>query len=122
MNASQFLRVLTRRVRRIHFKTMSQPCDSNFYQSDHAALQNAHKRLFVRLQFYCTGQSSDDHCDVSDGEQHISRILWTHAANRDTPCFWTTTARGPQYPHDRAYAANREVAISDFKAAWQREP
>jgi len=24
----------------------------------------------------------------------------------------------PQYPHDRGYAASREQAMADFKAAW----
>jgi hypothetical protein len=35
--------------------------------------------------------------------------------------FWTITARVPQYPHDRGYAASREAAIADFKAAWERD-
>jgi hypothetical protein len=30
------------------------------------------------------------------------------------------TARVPQYLHDRGYAASREQATADFKAAWQR--
>jgi hypothetical protein len=34
--------------------------------------------------------------------------------------FWTITARVPQYPHDRGYAATREQAMADFKAAWYR--
>jgi hypothetical protein len=28
----------------------------------------------------------------------------------------------PQYPHDRSYAASREAAMADFKAAWERGP
>jgi hypothetical protein len=27
-------------------------------------------------------------------------------------------ARVPQYPHDRGYAASRELAMGDFKARW----
>ena len=36
--------------------------------------------------------------------------------------FRTITARVPQYPHDRGYAATREQAMAAFKAAWQRKP
>ena len=35
--------------------------------------------------------------------------------------FWTITARVPQYPHDRGYAATREDAVAAFKLAWLRE-
>jgi hypothetical protein len=67
-----------------------------------------------------SGQWSDDDYDVFDGEQHIGRIMWTHAASRETPWFWTITACVPQYPHDRGYAASRGDAMADFKAAWER--
>jgi hypothetical protein len=32
-----------------------------------------------------SGKWSDDDYDVFDGDRHIGRILWTHAASRDTP-------------------------------------
>ncbi|MDR3645161.1 MAG: hypothetical protein P4M02_08820 [Clostridia bacterium] len=34
-----------------------------------------------------SGQWSDDHYDVFDGDQHIGLIMWTHAASRDTHWF-----------------------------------
>jgi hypothetical protein len=41
----------------------------------------------------------------------------TPAANRQTPWFWTITARVPQSAADKGYAAMREDAMRDFKAA-----
>ena len=67
------------------------------------------------------GPWDDDDYNVFDGERHIGRILWTHAASRKTPWFWTITARVPNSMHDRGYAASREQAMAAFKAAWERK-
>ena len=44
-------------------------------------------------------------------------------AKVDRPCqsiaLWTITARVAQSTADRGYAASRESAMADFKAAWQ---
>jgi hypothetical protein len=64
------------------------------------------------------GQWSDDDYNVFDGERHVGRIMLTPQAPEGEPWFWTITARVPQYPHDRGYAASREEAMADFKVAW----
>ena len=59
-----------------------------------------------------------DDYDVFDGERHLGRIMLHPQAPKDRPWFWTITARVPQSPQDKGYAASREDAMAAFKLRW----
>jgi alkylated DNA nucleotide flippase Atl1 len=61
----------------------------------------------------------DDFAVLADDRREIGRIMWTHSASKETPWFWTITARVPQAPTHRGYAVSREQAMADFKTAWR---
>jgi hypothetical protein len=65
------------------------------------------------------GQPND--YEVLDPDRRpIGRIMWTHAASRETPWSRTSTAHLPQQLTDRGYAAMREEAMAAFKGAWMQ--
>ena len=68
-----------------------------------------------------SGTWSDDDYDVFDGERHIGRIMWTHAASTETRHGSGRSRRACRNSTaDRGYAASREQAMADFKAAWSK--
>ena len=68
-----------------------------------------------------SGKWADDDFDVwDDNAKVIGRIFRASVAPPGRPWFWTIKERAPQLPTERGYAATREAATADFKAAWQR--
>jgi hypothetical protein len=51
---------------------------------------------------------------------HLGELATARPPSRETPWFWTITARVPQGTDERGYAATREEAMAQFKARWMR--
>ena len=69
------------------------------------------------------GKWPDDVYDVWDGAAKVvGHILSAPQSPQDRPWFWAVTNRAPQQPTQRGYAASREAAMAEFRAAWEREP
>ena len=66
------------------------------------------------------GKLEDDYVVLDDERRKIGRIMLHPQAPTTAPWFWTITARVPQHPEDRGYAATREDAMTAFKAEWLR--
>jgi hypothetical protein len=67
-----------------------------------------------------SGKLKEDFVVLDADRKTVGRILWTHAASKETPLFWTITARVPNTMHDRGYAASREQAMPDIKVTSKR--
>ena len=64
------------------------------------------------------GKLGDDYVVLDEQRRKIGRIMLHPQGPSGSPWFWSITARFPQYPHERGYAATREEAMAAFKAAW----
>jgi hypothetical protein len=73
------------------------------------------KRTYISSD---TGPWSMNEYDVFEGDRHIGSIMLDPQRPQDQQWFWTITARVPQNPADRGYAATREQAMQDFKRQW----
>jgi hypothetical protein len=61
--------------------------------------------------------------EVFDADRKpVGRIMLHPQAPTDRPWFWTVTARVPQQPTERGYAATREKAMAEFRSAWDQMP
>jgi hypothetical protein len=67
-----------------------------------------------------SGKLKDDFVVLDADRKTVGRILWTHAASKETLWFWSITARVPQSTADRGYAATLMQAMADFKARWMK--
>ena len=74
-------------------------------------------QLYVGPTDLGTSKPENEYEVFNEIRRSIGFIMLHPQAPSGMPRFWTVTVRVPQYPHNRGYAADQELAMAAFKAA-----